>query len=411
MVIGYNGKNNIVHNNIQLEPETVLVNQGGGSLGAYECGVGKVLAKHDIRFDIIAGSSIGAINATILASNYSYRYGLKNSVLKLEKFWLELGEKSIPFCTDKQKAEFAAFISLFWGNPSAFTPIWLDRGGSPLYYFFNSPYLYDVDRLKKTIIKYANFDNIRNNTTQNHKSNDDNTKSENNIKTRDHSERNNHIPRLIITATNIQTGESATFDSYKMDITIEHVMASAGYAIYGLPWTKINNNYYWDGSFVHNTPLKVAIEISPSKEKIAYVSDVFPLKQKKLPNSMPETYHRVRDLLFHDISIKEIKRLSDTIKEYTSIMEQMRQLLLENNNNNNTKDQKTRSRIDKIEKDYSKLVSNRNGYIIRKLIHIERKESMGHHFLFEDADFSIATIERLIKEGEKDTELAILENN
>ena len=123
---------------------------------------------------------------------------------------------------------------------------------------------------------------------------------------------------------------------------------------------------------------------------------------------MPETYHRVRDLLFHDISIREIKRLSDTIKEYTSIIEQMRQLLLENNN---TKDEKTRIRIEKIEKDYSKLLSNRNGYIIKKLIHIERKESMGHHFLFEDADFSIATIERLIKEGEKDTELAILENN
>lgn len=123
---------------------------------------------------------------------------------------------------------------------------------------------------------------------------------------------------------------------------------------------------------------------------------------------MPETYHRVRDLLFHDISIKEIKRLSDTIKEYTSIIEQMRQLLLENNN---TKDEKTRIRIEKIEKDYSKLLSNRNGYIIKKLIHIERKESMGHHFLFEDADFSIATIERLIKEGEKDTELAILEKH
>jgi len=194
-----------------------------------------------------------------------------------------------------------------------------------------------------------------------------------------------------------------------MDITIEHVMASAGYAIYGLPWTKINDNYYWDGSFVHNTPLKVAIEISPSREKIVYVSDVFPLKQKKLPNSMPETYHRIRDLLFHDISIREIKQVSDTLKEYTSIIEQMRQLLLDNNNN--IKDEKTRIRMDKIEKDYSKLLSNRNGYIIKKLIHIERKESMGHHYLFEDADFSIATIERLIKEGEKDTELAILERH
>ncbi|HEY7081787.1 MAG TPA: patatin-like phospholipase family protein [Nitrososphaeraceae archaeon] len=35
--------------------ETVLVLQGGGSLGAYECGVYKTLAKHGIKFDIFAG--------------------------------------------------------------------------------------------------------------------------------------------------------------------------------------------------------------------------------------------------------------------------------------------------------------------------------------------------------------------
>ena len=48
--------------------ETVLVLQGGGSLGAYECGVYKTLAKHDIKFDILAGSSIGAINSSIICS-------------------------------------------------------------------------------------------------------------------------------------------------------------------------------------------------------------------------------------------------------------------------------------------------------------------------------------------------------
>ncbi|MGN6624334.1 MAG: patatin-like phospholipase family protein [Candidatus Nitrosocosmicus sp.] len=407
MLLDKYSKNNR-NNNIQLDPETVLVNQGGGSLGAYECGVSKVLAKHDIRFDIIAGSSIGAINATILASNYSYRYGLKNSALKLENFWLELGEKMIPFCTDKQKSEFAALMSLFWGNSNAFTPIWLDRGGFPQYYFFNSPYLYDVDRLKKTINKYVNFDNLHNTNSQKQQSKERNTESRHDVKIKDNTESNNQLPRLIITATNIQTGDPVTFDSYKMNITIDHIMASAGYAIYGLPWTKIDNNYYWDGSFVHNTPLKSVIDISPSREKIAYVSDVFPLKQKKLPNSMPETYHRVRDLLFTDISIREITQLSDIIKEDLSVIEQMRQLLVQNANN---MDEKTRIKLERIEKDYNKLLSKRNGRIINKLVHIERKESIGHHFLFEDADFSIATIERLIEQGEKDAELAILENH
>jgi NTE family protein len=35
---------------------------------------------------------------------------------------------------------------------------------------------------------------------------------------------------------------------------------------------------------------------------------------------------------------------------------------------------------------------------------------MDHHFIFEDADFSIATIKRLIQEGEKDAEEALLAN-
>ena len=50
--------------------ETALIMQGGGSLGAYECGVCKVLAKHEIKFDIIAGTSIGAINAAIINSSW-----------------------------------------------------------------------------------------------------------------------------------------------------------------------------------------------------------------------------------------------------------------------------------------------------------------------------------------------------
>lgn len=95
--------------------ETIIVNQGGGSLGAYECGVCKVLAKHDIHFDIIAGTSIGGINATILAAGYSQKDGIRNSVKTLENFWMELAEKisPIPFCPDKQRSELAASYALF----------------------------------------------------------------------------------------------------------------------------------------------------------------------------------------------------------------------------------------------------------------------------------------------------------
>ena len=53
----------------ELPIETVLVLQGGGSLGAYECGVYKTLVKHNIKFDIVSGTSIGALNAAIIAAH------------------------------------------------------------------------------------------------------------------------------------------------------------------------------------------------------------------------------------------------------------------------------------------------------------------------------------------------------
>jgi predicted acylesterase/phospholipase RssA len=68
--------------------ENVLILQGGGSLGAFGCGVYKALAKRNIKIDIVAGTSIGAVNAVIIA-------GAKNGdspEQSLEQFWLELSD-------------------------------------------------------------------------------------------------------------------------------------------------------------------------------------------------------------------------------------------------------------------------------------------------------------------------------
>ena len=75
----------------ETRPESVLVLQGGGSLGAYECGVYKALEKSNIKFDILAGTSIGGINAAIIA-------GCKGDdpAKSLEEFWLHLAETVTP---------------------------------------------------------------------------------------------------------------------------------------------------------------------------------------------------------------------------------------------------------------------------------------------------------------------------
>ncbi|MGD9535480.1 MAG: patatin-like phospholipase family protein [Candidatus Nitrosocosmicus sp.] len=68
--------------------ENVLILQGMGSLGAFGCGVYKALVKNNIDLDIVAGTSIGGINATIIASNTNKEH----SEEILEDFWLELSE-------------------------------------------------------------------------------------------------------------------------------------------------------------------------------------------------------------------------------------------------------------------------------------------------------------------------------
>ena len=171
--------------------ETVLVLQGGGSLGAYECGVYKTLAKHKIKFDIVSGTSIGALNAAIIAShNYE---SMEKSTEDLENFWLELAETLVPlqqqqfsslYFTDEMRAVLASMYSAIFGNHKAFFPLWISSG-----YFFNFlqpfrplPYpLFDMTPLKKTLSRYVNFTHLG----------------------------KPNMPRLIVTSTNIQTSEQS----------------------------------------------------------------------------------------------------------------------------------------------------------------------------------------------------------
>lgn len=388
--------------------ETVLVMQGGGSLGAYECGVCKVLAKHNIKFDIMAGTSIGAINAAIMAAGYTKDDGIERSVEKCEDFWMDLAEDMTPvaFLPYKERSELSATYSLFYGNQRAFTPLWM-FGGIPLYYFFNSPYLYDINQLRRTVSKHVDFIKLSSRQHRNElQSKNKGGKSNSHEGSRNNNDIiTNAIPRLILTATNVQSGEPVVFDTDNEDITIDHVMASAGYAVYGLPWTKIDDSYFWDGAFVHNTPLRAVTKTKSDYEKIVYVSDVFPTKQEKLPSNMPETYHRIRDLLFTDRSIQEVKETSEDTRKYLSLIEQMHKVIT-SSSLHSKHDSKLKLKIDEIESQYSNLVNNR-GSILDRIIHIQRKERTGRHFIFEDADFSVDTIKELIRQGEEDAEEAL----
>jgi NTE family protein len=193
---------------LHIKTETVLVLQGGGSLGAYECGVYKFLYKNGIKFDMLAGSSIGAINSSIA---YSAHNSGKDVSSLLEEFWLSLAENisppnsflfSFPFISsDKMMAVWSSMYSSFFGNSKAFLPKWF-MPDSPDYFLpYKWTYLYDVTPLKKTLKQYIDFDKLKKINVK------DNSKNNNNVS-------DSHPSRLIITSTDIQKGEPVIFGTH-----------------------------------------------------------------------------------------------------------------------------------------------------------------------------------------------------
>jgi NTE family protein len=382
-----------------LPSETVLVLQGGGSLGAYECGVYKSLYKHGIKFDILAGSSIGAINASIICSAQNAN---KDAAKVLENFWITLSEDIkfpvfLPLSTllpiasssfsslsfDKMMAIISSMYSAIYGNPNAFLPRWFKPTSTDYYlppYKWN--YLYDSAPLKNTLKEFIDFEYLK--ETRNIRSDDDYKQQQS---------------RLIITSTDVQKGEPVIFDSKKMDIDIDKIISCVGYPFYGITWSQDDNNkrYLWDGSLLTNTPMLDVIHASPQHDKEFYIVDVFPRQQKELPTNMIEVWHRARDIIFMDKTDKNIQML-ENFERYLLLLKKVNTII---NADDAQIDERTRARLKELEPEYYKL-TQRRGAIVKELTRIGRLEKM--HFLLEDADFSIYRIKKLIKEGEEDAE-------
>lgn len=391
------------------KPETVLILNGGGSLGAYECGVYKTLVKHGLKFDIIAGTSIGAVNAAILSSagaGSDQKDDHVNSAKILESFWLNMADNVTPsFLPYKMRASTAASHTLLYGNPKAFVPLWFMPVGLSFYNSYNSPYLYTTIQLRNTLNKYVDFTKLKRKvkfTGREDNANTDVDKDNENI--RDNNQ-DSIVPRLILVCTDIQRGEPVIFDSNHMDITAEHVVACTGYPFYGISWSKIDDRYLWDGSLLSNTPLRDVIDASSKREKRVYISEIFPRKQEELPKNMSETWHRARDIMFIDKSTHKVVEHSETLKRYIATMEEMYDIIM-----NSRLDEKEKARFKKVEPEYNSLVHLR-GAIIDQIISIKRKERVEGHYLLEDTDFSLASIKELIRQGEEDAEDAIANNN
>jgi NTE family protein len=379
--------------------ENVLILQGGGSLGAFACGVFKAFVKKNIKFDIIAGTSIGAINGAIMA-------GSKNDspAKDLEDFWLEIAGSSVnvipdifSFDYDNQthqinfkKSSSASLNAGIFGVPKFFVPRWLNWN---MFQYKNLDdlnilpsqwtYVYDNTPLAKTLEKYIDLKKLSPNLQQEQTTHDANVSNiHNKINT-----------RLIITAVDVLSGHPIIFDSYRMQIQMKHLLATIGYPQYGFSWVDVDDGMYaWDGSLLSNTPVREVIAASPSSDKNIFIIENYPRKIDKLPTNMTEVQSRAKDIMFTDKD-ESLRKMSKLITRHINLIETLYDVF-----NEYDKSKIDKEIVDYVEKEH-KILVEKFGAKILNLKRISRENSKSPHST-QNAEFSIDTIKKLIAQGE-----------
>jgi NTE family protein len=282
---------------IPAKAQRVLVLQGGGALGSYQAGAYQALCHFDFQPEWVAGISIGAINAAIIAGNPP-----EKRVERLKEFW-QMVSAPVPWNpvtkSDRGRVLFnetsAALIATF-GVPGFFTPrippapLW--PPGSP-----QSQSYYDTAPLRKTLERLVDFDRI------------------NDLKC-----------RLSVGAVSVTTGNFRYFDNFEFrkqgkKIGPEHIMAS-GALPPGFPSIVIEGEHYWDGGVASNTPLDYVLDMETTNDLLIFQVDLFSARGP-LPVSLLEASEREKDIRYSS----RTRMNTDKNREIHNARKALRQLI------------------------------------------------------------------------------------
>jgi NTE family protein len=274
-----------------------LLLQGGGALGAYQGGVYEALADADLHPDWVAGISIGAINAGLIAGNAP-----EARVEKLRQFWETvtadpLGGWSFFGPPIDFGGDFARQAAIRWfgilamqhGAPGLFAPRtvppWLQPTGTP-----GATSFYDTSALKGTLERLIDFDRI-----------------------------NSGEMRFSVGAVNVTTGNFVYFDNRTHEIRPEHIMAS-GALPPGFPAVEIEGELYWDGGLVSNTPLQWVLESEQREDTLAFQVDLWNASGA-VPKTLGEVITRQKDIQYssrtraNSDAFKKVQQLRNALAE------------------------------------------------------------------------------------------------
>jgi predicted acylesterase/phospholipase RssA len=269
--------------------EVGVVLQGGGALGAYECGALNALLElmddyaaqgRTIALKVVTGVSIGSINAACVVGAATW----VDARARLNSLWDDLTLEAPPFWARAAQRDLA-----FFGLPGFYAPR-MDFLAAPTW-----TYVYDTRPLLATLRRHVDFAVLNASATA-----------------------------FVVTAVEVVTGALTPFANKPVGkvpaIKIEprHVLAS-GSLPPGFPWTEIDGMPYWDGGLVDNTPLGLAIDAFSTDadvDRMLVVMNLYPLRAR-LPHNLAGVEDRMHELSFGN----RMRQDHDTARRINALVE------------------------------------------------------------------------------------------
>jgi NTE family protein len=260
----------------KLPGQVVLVLQGGGALGAYQVGVYQALHEAGIEPDWVIGTSIGAINAAVIAGNAP-----QARFPRLCELWERF---------ERGSHAFADFWTLLYGIPGFFSPRLPAWGGLQAKVGLEAASYYSTAPLRETLAQLVDPEILGKQI------------------------------RLTVGAVNVKSGAMRYFDSRDGALGLEQVMAS-GALPPGFPAIRVGGEAYWDGGLYSNTPLEAVLDDNPRRDSLIFAVNVWQPTGHE-PESLWQVLARQKDIQYasradsHIARQKQIHRLRHVIREF-----------------------------------------------------------------------------------------------
>lgn len=250
-------------------PRIALVLQGGGALGAYQAGVYQAMHEHDLTPDWVVGTSIGAINAAIIAGNPR-----EVRIQRLREFWESVSHpdmvnlQQVPDVTRQLATWLTTMDTFAHGVPGFFTPRPFNPFAIGLPVAPEQASFYDTEALRATLGKYVDFDFLNRDASI----------------------------RLTVSAVKVTCGTLVKFDSTEQTINVDHVMAS-GALPPGFAPVRIAGELYWDGGLYSNTPLESVLSDEQQQDTLCMMVDLWHADGPE-PRTLEAVQTRQKDVTF-----------------------------------------------------------------------------------------------------------------